>query len=138
MNNWNFNGHIGQDAVVNILEGGATVINFSVAISEKFKNKAGKLVERTTWVSCAKFGEKTKVAEYLKKGTMVLVSGRPSVRAYQKQGGELHAQLNCTVDAIELISSKKDAVQQQAVSNVPVEQQVAAENLSEPLDDLPF
>ena len=45
-------GRLGQDAQVNNVNG-KSVINFSVAYSEKFKNQQGEDTERTTWVSCA-------------------------------------------------------------------------------------
>ena len=61
-------GRLGQDATVNNVNG-KTVINFSMAYSEKFKNQQGEDVDKTTWVSCAYWTDKTNVSNYLKKGT---------------------------------------------------------------------
>ena len=59
-------GRLGQDATVNNVNE-KTVINFSMAYSEKFKNQQGQDVDKTTWVSCAYWTDKTNVANYLKK-----------------------------------------------------------------------
>jgi len=63
-------GRLGQDATVNNVNE-KTVINFSMAYSEKYKNQQGQDVDRTTWVSCAYWTDKTNVASYLKKGTLI-------------------------------------------------------------------
>lgn len=106
MNTHTFIGHIGNDAVVSILPSKQSVINFSVAITEKYADGQGIKHENTTWVSCAKFGEKIKVAEFLKQGTMVCITGTPSTECYQKKGGEFVAQLKCKVDTIDLLVTK--------------------------------
>jgi single-strand DNA-binding protein len=48
----NLIGRLGQDAQVNTVNG-KSVINFSVADSEKFKNQQGEDVEKVNWCSCA-------------------------------------------------------------------------------------
>lgn len=85
-----FNGNIGQDADVKQV-GQRSVINFSVAVNH------GK--ERTTWVRCAYWrdNDKTKIADYLKKGTTVIVRGEPSVRAWNDSGGNANSALECNV-----------------------------------------
>ena len=75
-------GRLGQDATVNNVNE-KTVINFSMAYSEKFKNQQGEDTERTTWVSCAYWTEKLNVANYLKKGTLVYTEGKPEAKSYQ-------------------------------------------------------
>lgn len=54
-------GRLGQDAIVNNVNG-KTVINFSMAYSEKFKKQDGQEVDKTTWISCAYWTEKINVA----------------------------------------------------------------------------
>ena len=66
-------GHLGKDAVVTSVLG-KTVINFSVAHTEKFKDASGAVKEKTTWVDCSNWTDKTAIAPYLKKGTQVYVA----------------------------------------------------------------
>lgn len=97
-------GHLGKDAVVNSVNG-KNVINFSVAHSEKYKDQAGTQVEKTTWIECAKWGESTAVAPYLKKGTQVYVEGTPEVSTYQKNDGSTGTTLRCRVGLVQLLGS---------------------------------
>jgi single-strand DNA-binding protein len=97
-------GHLGKDAVVNLVNG-KNVINFSVAHSEKWKDAQGQPMEKTTWVDCSYWTDKTAVAPYLKKGTQVYVEGQPEVRTYQANDGTTKATLSVRVGSIQLLSS---------------------------------
>jgi single-strand DNA-binding protein len=101
-------GRLGQDAVVNTVNG-KTVINFSMAYSEKFKNQQGEDVDKTTWVSCAYWTERTAVATYLKKGTLIYMEGKPEAKTYlNDKTKETVAQLHARVTSLQLLSSNKD------------------------------
>ena len=100
-------GHLGQDATVNNVNG-KSVINFSVAHSEKFKNKEGIEVNKSVWVSCAYWTDKTNVVNYLKKGTQVYAEGAPEAKTYRNQNtNEVMPQLSLRVTSIQLLSSNK-------------------------------
>ena len=108
-------GRLGQDATVNNVNG-KNVINFSVAYSEKFKNQQGEDVDKTTWVSCAYWTEKLNVANYLKKGTIVYVEGKPEAKAYlNSKTNQNIPQLHSRVTSVQLLSSN-----QQQAENTPV------------------
>lgn len=119
-------GRLGKDAEVKTLEGGKKVMNYSVAVEIGYgENKS------TLWVDCAQWSEKTGVAEYLKKGTQVAVTGEPGIRKWE--GG---AAMTLRVDKVELLGGNKPAQPEQA----QVQQQMPAHQ-PEPItppDDLPF
>ncbi|HTF27435.1 MAG TPA: single-stranded DNA-binding protein [Flavitalea sp.] len=131
-------GHLGKDCVTNTVSG-KNVINFSVAHTEKFKDSQGNQVERTTWVECAYWTERTAIAQYLRKGTQVYVEGTPEVKTYPKNDGTTGASLNCRVFSVQLLGSKSEnsgsAPSQQNNSN---REQTVSQDVSEPVDDLPF
>lgn len=113
-------GHLGKDATVNNVNG-KNVINFTVAHSEKYKDQSGKEVQKTVWVDCSYWTDKTAVAPYLKKGTQVYVEGTPEARSFQRQDNTCAASLNCRVFSLQLLGGQKQeqgAVQQAS----PVEQ----------------
>ena len=100
-------GRLGQDATVNNVNE-KTVINFSMAYSEKFKNQQGQEVDKTTWVSCAYWTDKTTVANYLKKGTLIYMEGKPEAKTYlNDKTKETVAQLHARVTSLQLLSSNK-------------------------------
>lgn len=101
-------GRLGQDAVVNDVNG-KTVINFSMAYSEKFKNQQGQDVDKTTWVSCAYWTDKLNVANYLKKGTLIYMEGKPEAKTYlNDKTKETIAQLHARVTTLQLLSNKQE------------------------------
>lgn len=100
-------GNIGNDAVLKEMNG-RKVLNFSVAHSERYKKQDGTLVENTTWLNCS-YWDAEKIAPYLKKGTMVMVKGKPGVSVYQNKAGQHVADLRCQVAVLRLLSKKEDA-----------------------------
>jgi single-strand DNA-binding protein len=109
---------LGQDAVVNNVNG-RTVINFSAAYSEKYKNSDGIEVSNTTWISCAYWVEKTSIAAYLKKGLQIYLEGKPEARIYTNNQGNTVPQLNVRVSYIKLLSDKKEQQEQEPVDDLP-------------------
>ena len=99
-------GYLGQDAIVNSVNG-KTVINFSVAHSEKYKNKDGIEVDKSVWVSAAYWTDRVNVAMYLKKGTQVYLEGSPEAKTYTNKNNEVIPQLQIRVASLNLLSSLK-------------------------------
>lgn len=125
-------GFIGQDATVNNVNG-KSVINFSVAHSEKYKNKDGVEVNKSTWASCAYWTDKINVAMYLKKGTQVYLEGVPEARTYTNKNNETLPQLNLRVISLNLLSSNKPAAPQESNKDF-----LSQPNGFETTDEIPF
>ena len=98
-------GNLGKDAVTNTVNG-KSVINFAVAHTERFKDAQGNTKDKTTWVDCSYWTDKTAVAPYLKKGTQVYVEGTPDVRTYTTQNGVNAATMTLRVGSVQLLGSK--------------------------------
>lgn len=98
-------GRLGKDAEVKTLTGG-TVINFSVATEVGYGDK-----KETIWVDCAKWGEKTGVAEYLKKGQQVVITGEGGLRKWE--GG---AAMTLRVATLELVGGSKQGSSETAAA----------------------
>lgn len=78
MKNITIAGNIGKDAATQDA-GDTTVTRFSVAVSERVGTE-----KRTIWFDCAMWGSRgEKVAQYLRKGVKVTVSGDLSTREYE-------------------------------------------------------
>lgn len=101
-------GRIGKDAEVKDF-GNSQVINFSVAVSEKYTNKqTGEITTNTTWFECAKWGNNTSIAQYIKKGGQIFVEGKINNRAWVDQSGTPQVTNGINVFEIELLGSKDD------------------------------
>lgn len=98
-------GFLGKDAEVKI-HGTEAVINFSVAHTDKWKDN-GVQKERTTWVSCSWWTERSTVAQYMKKGTQVYVEGVPEAKLWKKREGEAQPFLNLRVYSMQLLGGQR-------------------------------
>src|ERR1700742_2972418 len=138
-------GNLGKDCVTNTVNG-KNVINFNVAHTEKFRDAQGNQKDKTIWVECAYWTDRTGIAPYLKKGTQVYAEGTPEVRTYPKQDGTQGVSLTMRVLSVQLLGSRGSeggggysgpsesyASQSGSASRVP-----SAGDITEPIDDLPF
>jgi single-strand DNA-binding protein len=98
-------GNLGKDCVVNQVNG-KNVINFTVAHTEKYKDSQGNNQEKTTWVDCAYWTDRTAVAPYLQKGTQVFVEGTPEVRSFTRNDGTTGASLTMRIREVQLLGRK--------------------------------
>lgn len=144
-------GNLGKDSIVNTVNG-KNVINFSVAHTEKYRDAQGTQKERTTWVECAYWTDKTAIAPYLKKGTQVYVEGTPDVRTYQTNDGRQGAALSLRITNLQLLGTRNNnedsspggssytQTQPSAYSsNTPSAPAASAPaDMAEVADDLPF
>ena len=137
-------GNLGKDCITNMVNG-KNVINFSLAHHEKFKDAQGNQKEKTTWVDCAYWTDRTAIAPYLKKGTQVYVDGIPEVKTYPKNDGSTGFSLSVRVTTVQLLGSKNNELgggnqpsneSYSSTSNSPGV--TAASDIPEPVDDLPF
>lgn len=136
-------GNLGKDCTVNTVNG-KNVINFTVAHTEKYKDSQGNQQEKTTWVDCAYWSDRTAVAQYLTKGKQVYVEGQPEARSFQRNDGTPGASLSLRVRDIQLLGGRGDSggggyqpasntSSATSGGNVP-----SANDITEPVDDLPF
>jgi single-strand DNA-binding protein len=132
----NIIGRVTANAQVRTLSENKQVVNFSVAINDSYKNKAGERVEQTTFFDCA-YWLSPNVAKILTKGAVVELTGRANARAWKDSNGEPRAGLNFNASQIKLHGGAKKA--QAAPSETTVEniEVTSYENVS-PNDDLPF
>jgi single-strand DNA-binding protein len=149
-------GNLGKDCVVNNVNG-KNVINFNVAHTEKFKDSSGMQKEKTIWIECAYWSDRTGIAPYLKKGTNVYLEGSPDVRTYTTNDGKQGASLRLTVQFVQLLGGRNNEggvqndnqpLQQQGNATYgnnntynnthPAAQAAPVATQDEPMDDLPF
>ncbi len=81
-------GRLGKDVEVRNLENGATVANFTVAVSESYKDKTtGDKKETTEWFNIVLWRGLAEIAaKYLHKGDQVYIEGKLKTRSYEKGG----------------------------------------------------
>lgn len=78
-------GNVGRDAELRRTKSGDEVLGFSVAV-DNGKDKSGNK-RPTTWVQCSVWGKRAEsLASHIRKGTKLVLSGRPGVNVYEGTG----------------------------------------------------
>lgn len=132
-------GNLGKDCIVKEVNG-KNVINFSVAHTERFKDSQGNQKERTTWVECAYWTDKTAVAQYLTKGKTVYAEGAPEAEAYMNKDNQAAATLRMRVQSVQLLGGTGGEAPRPASSSTSTSSSSSGSIASESpvADDLPF
>ncbi len=142
-------GNLGKDCIVKEVNG-KNVINFSVAHSERYKDAQGNQKERTTWVECAYWTDRTAVAQYLTKGKTVYAEGTPEADGYTNKDGNVSATLRMRVQTVQLLGGNSGDTQGAPANNYSSATNTAAAAprpaspapmpaaVSDAADDLPF
>lgn len=82
-------GNLTRDPEMKALPSGIKVTNFSVATNRTWKDKNGAKQESTDFHNVVTFGRQAEiVAQYMKKGSSILVEGRMQTRSWDADGGK--------------------------------------------------
>jgi len=82
-------GNLGKDPELRYTPSGTAVCTFSLATSERFKNKQGEQQEKTEWHKVIFWEKLAEICEqYLKRGDRVYVEGSLEYRQYEDKEGQ--------------------------------------------------
>ena len=138
-------GNLGKDPEVRYTTAGTPVASFSIATSEKFKNKAGEWEERTEWHNITLWSRLAEIAgEYLAKGKTVYIEGRLQTRKWQDRDGKDRYTTEIVGEKMQMLGGKGDGGGRQgggrpaAEDAGPAAQQSYEEPVFNPDEDIPF
>lgn len=100
-------GNLGRDPELKYAQSGDAVCKFSVAVTERW-TKGGERQEKTTWFSVSVWGNQAETAaQYLSKGSQVMVIGTVEARAYQGKDGNPAASLDMRARDVRFLSRRE-------------------------------
>ena len=100
-------GRLGKDPEIMTFDNGVKKASFSLATSEKYKNREGNRVEATEWHNIVMWRGLAEVAEkYLKKGSEIAIDGKLTNRSYEDKSGEKHYVTEVVVNNILMLDKK--------------------------------
>ncbi|MCF8276307.1 MAG: single-stranded DNA-binding protein [Flavobacteriales bacterium] len=138
-------GNLGSDPETRTIESGAKVANFSIATTERFKDKNGNAVDRTEWHNIVMWRGLAEIAEkYLKKGSQVFIEGKLRTRSWDDQNGNKRYTTEVLADNMTMLGGPAGSSSGSAQSSSPSQPQQNqvnephASSLDDIDDDLPF
>ena len=107
-------GRVGKDPEVRYTTNGDAIANFTVATSERYKDKqTGEAVEKTEWHNVSAFRRLGEiVGEYVRKGSLIYIEGKIQTRKYEKDG-VTHYATSIVASEMKMLGSKDGGQQQQ-------------------------
>jgi single-strand DNA-binding protein len=145
-------GRVGADPEMRYMSNGDAVVSFSVATTDKWKDKSGEMKEETEWHKCGAFGRLAEIiGEYVKKGSLVYIEGKVKTRKYTDKDGVEKYSTEVRANEMKLLGSKQEVDshqrerqqeqprQPQRQQRQPARQQSAYDNGFDDTDgDIPF
>ena len=108
-------GNVGRDPEIRYLDGnnpnqGATkVAQFTVATTERYRDRNGELRENTEWHNIVAWRNSADVAEkFIRKGTQVYIEGKLRTRSWTDQTGNKRYTTEVAVDNLQLLGKRND------------------------------
>ncbi len=100
-------GNLGKDPEIRYTASGQAMANFTLATSEKIKNKNGESEERTEWHRVTLWGKLAEIAgEYLTKGRTVYIEGRLQTRKWTDRDGNDRYTTEIVGDRMQMLGGK--------------------------------
>ncbi len=130
-------GHAGKDPKVTTFDNGGTVVQFSLATTDKgYKTQDGKEIpDRTEWhnIVVNRKGLATLASQYVHKGDRITVVGKLRYRAYEDEN-------HVTKTIAEVYAEELEIATKQAKQDAPAPQPefTAGTMVEDKKDDLPF
>lgn len=103
-------GNLGKDPDVQYLEGNIGVAKFSLATTETYKDRGGKLVSQTEWHTVVLWRGLAELAQkYLHKGSLVYIEGRLRTRSWEDKEGNKKFATEIVGDNLIMLDKRGDA-----------------------------
>ncbi|HZS09433.1 MAG TPA: single-stranded DNA-binding protein [Blastocatellia bacterium] len=139
-------GHLGRDPETHYTPHGTAVCSFSVATTERRKDKGGEITEQTTWFRVSCFGRQAEIAQQrLAKGRQVYLEGRLRLEEFTDREGRQRSSLEVTAGDLQFIGGRSGET---STDELPFDRGAAKRVLNHPAtavqasliseDDIPF
>ena len=92
-------GNLTRDPELRSTPSGAQVCGFSVAVNRNYKDASGNSQEQVSFIDCSAWGRSGElIAQYAKKGSGILVSGRIEQRSWEDKEGQKRSRVEIVVE----------------------------------------
>ena len=102
-------GRLGRDPELRYMPNGDAVANFSIATSEKWRNKEGEAQEKTEWHRITAFRQLAEIiGKWLHKGSLVYIEGKITTRKWSDKDGVEKYTTEIVANEMKMLGSKDD------------------------------
>lgn len=133
-------GNLTRDVEVRTTASGQSVANFSLAVNRSWRGQDGQQQDQTSFINCVAWGKVGDIiAQYVHKGSPLLVSGRLDQRSYQDKDGNKRSAVEVVVEDFNFVSSgRSDNSSPSAPSSNQSTNSKSQDVVIEDIDDKPI
>ena len=92
-------GNLTRDPELRSTGSGSSICSFSVAVNRTYRGSDGENKESVSYIDCSAWGKLGEmIAQYAKKGSGVLVSGRLNQRSWEDKSGNKRSSVEIVVE----------------------------------------
>jgi single-strand DNA-binding protein len=136
-------GNLTRDPEVRTTPSGAQVAGFTVAVNRTYKDGSGHQQEAVSFIDCSAWGRAGEIiAQYGRKGSGILVSGRLDQRSWEdKESGQKRSRVEIIVEDFNFLGGNGRGEDNNSNSSSAPAKDVAPEDIDDtPIDlsEIPF
>lgn len=133
-------GNLGKDPELRYTPSGTAVCTFSLATTERFKNKQGEQQDRTEWHNIVVWAGLAEICgKYLTKGKQIYLEGRLQYRSYDDRDGNKRYITEVVANEMQMLGRAGDQPDSGRSSSSSDDfSQAPPEPQFNPDDDIPF
>lgn len=136
-------GNLGRDPELRYTGQGQPICSFSIAASEKRKDRNGDMREVTTWMRVTFWGKQAETAnQYLRRGSRVYIEGRARLDEYTDRDGKQRQSLEINGTELQFLTPREEngssAPRQENRAAQPQQQKKTSMPAGNYDDDIPF
>ena len=103
-------GYLGKDPEIQFLEGNIAMAKFSLATSENFKDKSGRIQSQTEWHNIVLWRGLAELAQkYLHKGSLVYIEGSLKTRSWEDKENNKKFATEIVGDNLVMLDKRNEA-----------------------------
>lgn len=102
-------GHLTRDPELRYTPSGAAVANLGLAVNRRYTNGSGEPKEDVAFLTVVAWQKQAETtAQYLKKGSPVLIEGRLQTRTWESKDGEKRSTVEVVAERVQFLGRKPE------------------------------
>lgn len=111
-------GNLTRDPELKHISSGRAVADMRLAMSEKYKNKDGEIVESTCFIDIVVWGRQAETCnEFLHKGSPAIVEGKLQYESWENDEGQRRSRIRVVASRVQFVGGRRSSGEQQNAEN---------------------
>lgn len=125
-------GNVGKEVELRYTGDGTAVANFSMATTERWKDKSGEKQEKTEWHNIVAWRQLAEICgKWLKVGSKVYIEGKIQTRSYDGKDGNKRYITEIVADQMEMLGAQGEPKEEKKPTS-------GGGEVFDPKDEIPF